>query len=335
MLASALAGGGQLLATESSEVAGIPTTSVLVRVPKPETAGQVAAGTESASAPAGSGGRDRINVVNNSTGARARAGDIEYDAHMDDVTVGEPTPESGTVLEVDVLTEHVTTPTSSQSAPAGYAVCPKATTCKRYQLHGSRWPSDETGKVAIPYKFNDEGRRNLRAPVGLLESAFASSTQQWSKWNSNIVFKPSGTTTAKFAAKGKDGSCDDGTNVVTWHKFDASIIAAVAVCRDKTGKVVRDADLAMNVTQHWEDISGEPDSRHTFDIRSIVTHEVGHWLSFTDIYGGADSKQTMFGQAAYGETNKRTLALGDIVGLQKAYPCGKEDSCLRTGIKND
>jgi hypothetical protein len=254
---------------------------------------------------------------------------------MDDDVVSEPSEESGTELDVDVFTERVTTPPTAQQAPPADATCPKATTCPSYQLHTSRWPSDETGTVTIPFKFNDEGRRNLRAPVGLLESAFGASTQQWSKWNSNIVFKAAGTTTAKFGGKGKDGSCDDGTNVVTWHKFDASIIAAVALCKDKTGRVVRDADLAMNVTQHWEDVSGEPESRHTFDIRSIVTHEVGHWLSFADIYGGMDNKQTMFGQAAYGETNKRTLALGDVVGIQKAYPCDKEDICPRKGIKND
>ncbi|MEX2393403.1 MAG: matrixin family metalloprotease, partial [Actinomycetota bacterium] len=106
-------------------------------------------------------------------------------------------------------------------------------------------------------------------------------------------------------------------------------------CTDETGKIVRDADLALNVTQHWEDIGAEPDSRHSFDIRSIVTHELGHVLSLLDLYDADSLHQTMMGNAEYGETRKRTLALGDIIGLQTAYPCGKGDTCRREGIAND
>ncbi len=289
---------------------------------------------------AGSTGRQQIDVINKSDSAYARAGDVELEQGMDEVTVEEPTAgESSSDAEnqasdvAEVYTERITP--SNSGASASDAVCPKATTCKRYELRRARLPKTSTGRVDIPFRFNDEGRRNLRAPAGLLESAFSSASQEWTRWNSNLNFKNMGTTTATFGAKGKDGSCDDGTNVVTWHRFDASIIAAVAVCTDDAGRVVRDVDLAMNVTQHWEDISGTPDSRHSFDVRSIVTHELGHWLSFADTYGGADAKQTMFGQADHGETNKRTLALGDVIGVQTAYPCGAGDSCPRTGIKND
>ena len=43
----------------------------------------------------------------------------------------------------------------------------------------------------------------------------------------------------------------------------------------------------------------------------------------------------MMGNEKYGETRKRTLALGDIVGIQLAYPCGSGDTCPRKGIVND
>jgi hypothetical protein len=158
---------------------------------------------------------------------------------------------------------------------------------------------------------------------------------QWSRWNSNVVFRDTGTTTATFAADDKDGSCDDGTNVVTWGTFSPEVIGAAVLCFDESGRVIRDADLALNATQHWEHVSGTPESRHSHDIQSIYTHELGHWLGFEDLYAGDASRQTMFGNTEYGQTNKRTLALGDIVGVQKAYPCADGDRCPRSGIADD
>jgi hypothetical protein len=158
---------------------------------------------------------------------------------------------------------------------------------------------------------------------------------EWERWNSNIDFFYSGTTTALFGAKGSDGSCDDGTNVIGWSRMEPGVIAQVMTCVDKTGRRVVDSDLALNVTFHWEDIQGEPESRHSYDIRSIVTHELGHVISLGDLYSGDAIYQTMMGNAKYGEVRKRTLALGDIIGVQLAYPCGEGDACPRKGIRND
>jgi hypothetical protein len=213
--------------------------------------------------------------------------------------------------------------------------CAKASTCSTYVLRQARWKTDKTGAATIAWKFNDSGRRKLRAPEGLLESALASSMSQWSAWNSNIRFQNAGTTTASYGGIGKDGSCDDGTNVVTWARFDPEVIAQAGTCMDDTGRIVRDADLALNVTYHWEDIRGEPESRHSFDIRSIVTHELGHWLGLLDLYSSSDVHQTMSGYSEYSEISKRTPALGDILGIQKLFPCGEGDTCPRSKIAND
>ncbi len=220
-------------------------------------------------------------------------------------------------------------------ASAATGPCAKATTCKDYQLRPPRWPHDKNGTSVISWKFNDAGRRAVRAPAGLLESAVNASMAEWSRWDSNIAFRYGGTTSAMFGATGKDGSCADGTNVITWDKFDPSIIAMAGVCMDNSGKVVRDADLAMNVSFRWENINGKPQTRHSMDIRSIVTHELGHWLGLVDLYGSNEIHQTMSGYSEYGETNKRTPALGDVIGIQKAFPCGAGDSCPRSGIVDD
>jgi hypothetical protein len=159
--------------------------------------------------------------------------------------------------------------------------------------------------------------------------------REWSRWNSNLVFRDTGTSSATFGADGEDGSCDDGTNVVTWERFSPDVIGAAAVCYDRTGRKIRDADLALNAVQHWERVSGEPESRHSFDIDSILTHELGHWFDLEDLYAAEGSRQTMSGTTEYGEVRKRTLALGDIVGIQKAYACASGDNCPRSGIADD
>jgi hypothetical protein len=250
----------------------------------------------------------------------------------DSASVEEASDPSTWVASVDVLGTGDEAP---PEPPPGDGPCPKATTCRTNVIRHQRWKTAKDGSLTIGWRFNDEGRRNLRAPEGLLESAVRASMSEWSRWNSNINFEYAGTTTASFAAKGKDGSCADGVNTITWQSFDPSLIAAVGTCIDPATNTVRDADLALNVTQHWEDISGEAESRHTFDIRSIVTHELGHILSLLDLYGAGSVRQSMMGAAEYGETRKRTLALGDIVGLQTAYPGEDGDICPRKDVVDD
>ena len=246
----------------------------------------------------------------------------------------DPTGAPKTVRTIEILYSEKRD-SSDEPRAAGAGPCPKATTCTVHQLQRARWLTDSTGKLTVKWKFNDEGRRKLRAPDGLLESAVEAGMAEWHKWNSNVNFAYGGTTTALFGARGRDGSCDDGTNVIGWARMDRDIIAQVITCLDSSGRRVVDTDLALNITQHWEDVQGEPDSRHTFDIRSIVTHELGHVLSLADLYSGDAVYMTMMGNARYGETRKRTLGLGDIIGVQTAYKCGSGDACPRKGIVND
>ena len=62
--------------------------------------------------------------------------------------------------------------------------------------------------------------------------------------------------------------------------------------------------------------TGEPGK---MDFESIATHELGHSIGLDDLYDTKCSDQTMYGYAAYGETDKRTLEAGDIKGIQELY----------------
>ncbi|MCK4367642.1 MAG: matrixin family metalloprotease [Thermoplasmata archaeon] len=55
------------------------------------------------------------------------------------------------------------------------------------------------------------------------------------------------------------------------------------------------------------------------DFENVATHELGHRVGLADLYNAKSSEQTMYGYADYGETKKRTLEAGDIVGVQALY----------------
>ena len=148
--------------------------------------------------------------------------------------------------------------------------------------------------------------------------------REWSKWNSNIAFTYAGTTTAAFGAKGKDGSCSDGVNTVTWARFDASIIAAVGdVHRSEDEHRPRRrprAERHAALGGHHRRAGEPPHLRHPLDRHARARPRP---VAARPLRRATRCGQTMMGNAEYGETRKRTLALGDIIGLQTAYPCGE------------
>lgn len=289
-------------------LAGLPDVSVLVRVAAPEPEPTV----------------QRQETVKPALPATAAAV-----AAVPDATA----PAADLVRVVDVLYSH-----RSDAPTDGFDLggpCPRATTCDVHQLSRVRWETDADGRVVIPFAYNDEGRRTLRAPEeAAVRAALGRATSEWSRWSSKIVFEDQGTTGAVFAADGEDGGCSDGVNVVTWGRFEPNVVGVASTCLDRTNSVIRDTDLALNAHHRWVD--GVNERRPSYDVQSIFTHELGHWLSLQDLYVGIDAaRQTMYGSTDPGSTHKRTLALGDIAGVQTAYPCGEADACPRTGIVDD
>ena len=55
------------------------------------------------------------------------------------------------------------------------------------------------------------------------------------------------------------------------------------------------------------------------DFENIATHELGHSIGLADLYTDACSEQTMYGNAVEGETKKRTLEAGDVIGASNLY----------------
>ena len=62
--------------------------------------------------------------------------------------------------------------------------------------------------------------------------------------------------------------------------------------------------------------TGESDK---MDFENIATHELGHSMGMGDLYESTCSEITMYGYASNGETKKRSLEAGDIVGIMELY----------------
>ncbi len=56
-----------------------------------------------------------------------------------------------------------------------------------------------------------------------------------------------------------------------------------------------------------------------FDVQSVATHEVGHFLGLDDLYSSDNSDNVMYGYISKGEI-RRTLTIGDIRGVRYLYP---------------
>jgi hypothetical protein len=55
------------------------------------------------------------------------------------------------------------------------------------------------------------------------------------------------------------------------------------------------------------------------DLQNIATHELGHAFGLADLYDSDAYEETMYGYSSEGDTEKRTLYLGDIAGIQNLY----------------
>ena len=118
---------------------------------------------------------------------------------------------------------------------------------------------------------------------------------------------------------------NDGVHVVAWGSVSSRNAIAVTYTWyiPSTGEVV-DQDVIMNANLPGSYTSvGNPDQvcggLTSYDVRNILTHEVGHWVGLDDLYGSVDQDLTMYGYGDKGELKKDTLSNGDKLGMVAIY----------------
>jgi len=94
------------------------------------------------------------------------------------------------------------------------------------------------------------------------------------------------------------------------------VIAVTSVWYNPATKSIVEFDIMFDTDWTWGNADGDATK---MDLQNIATHEFGHGVGLADVYESACSAATMYGYSDYGETQKRTLELPDITGLQKLY----------------
>ncbi|MGB9728069.1 MAG: hypothetical protein ACPLZF_06635 [Nitrososphaeria archaeon] len=132
------------------------------------------------------------------------------------------------------------------------------------------------------------------------------SAEAWDSQTSFQVFLYMGTTS-------RSAGRYDGYNVISWGPYRAGVIAVTYIWQ--VGGRIVETDTRLNTYYKWS-LKGEAGK---MDVQNIMTHEFGHWCGLDDLYDDKDYWLTMYGYADFGEIYKRTLGLGDILGLQAVY----------------
>jgi hypothetical protein len=107
-------------------------------------------------------------------------------------------------------------------------------------------------------------------------------------------------------------------NAVSWQSIDGpgNVLAFTSTCRNVATKEIVGFFIAIDSDDDWS--VGASDASK-FDVQNIITHEMGHGVGLGHDNAPRDGCLTMFKFAALGEIAKRTLGLGDKLGLFKLY----------------
>jgi len=159
--------------------------------------------------------------------------------------------------------------------------------------------------TTIKYWINPKNSYGFSASA--VVSTITAAANVWDEQTSFFLFAYQGTTRRSAGVR-------DGYNVVAWELYSNPNVIAVTYIW-YSGDSIVETDTRMNTYFKWS-LSGEAGK---MDVQNIMTHEFGHWCGLADLYDDVDYWLTMYGYSSYGETYKRTLGLGDILGLQARY----------------
>jgi len=178
----------------------------------------------------------------------------------------------------------------------------------------------ELSKLKLPgtvdYVINPSGSG---VDYGDVESALTQGFEEWDGVTLAEVFAdPSVNPEAPI------GIALDDHNTISWALLsDPNIIAVTSIwyIPGKPPRTIVQFDIVFNIYHDW---GIDPDANDgiqidAMDIENIATHEAGHVVGLADLYEGKYSELTMYGYSDEGETKKRSLESGDILGAQKLY----------------
>ena len=120
-----------------------------------------------------------------------------------------------------------------------------------------------------------------------------------------------------------DNDAPDGRNELLFGDYPQDGVIAVAIVWGHfTGppsmREIIEFDILFDIDWTWGDATIDPEVE-VMDLQNIATHELGHGVGLGDLYDTVCIDETMYGYSNYGDTKKRDLNAGDIIGIQKLY----------------
>lgn len=192
--------------------------------------------------------------------------------------------------------------------------------------------------AGVPYTIDTDS-----VPVGITVTQFKQAVDaafnEWSSYSFiNFVRDPNQVVGGESGlCTGCGGIFNDGINSIHFLNRTTPGFTDTKCLLDGNGQCILFKDEAPNdVNRDYKKIIGvdtvldiTPDkpwttvpAPGTYDLQSTITHEIGHWLYLNDIYGAGESKLTMYGTTVEGSDQKRTLGVGDKLGLNYIYDGG-------------
>jgi len=153
--------------------------------------------------------------------------------------------------------------------------------------------------------------------AGKLDAVVTEVEKGFGAWNG--VGTDYSATVSRDNAAGPSLDEPDYTNTVSWGYIDGTggIIAVCYYWYYVNTKELIDSDIIFDEDEPWS-ISATV-SDYAYDVWNIATHEAGHTLVLGDLRSPKDGALTMHAYTWLGDDVKRTLGLGDILGIQAIY----------------
>ncbi len=210
----------------------------------------------------------------------------------------------------DVLEGYAFIHDRDEEARANRGSSKGGTTCYAFLSSGARW------KVTEPYLVNPANASNM--DTGFVADMLAAATETWDTQVAFDIFGAGATTDATLEA---DSSSPDGVNEIYFGAVDDPRTIAVTTVWGIFGgspkwRELREWDMVYNdVNYAWGDATTNP---ALMDLLNVAVHEVGHAAGMGHP-GDSCTEESMFRFAEEGETKKRDLYTGDIVGIKQLY----------------